>query len=447
MNKKLKFIDLFSGLGGFRIGFEKACLKNKIKSTCILSSEIKEHAIKTYKKNFINHPLKGDINNIKNEEIEDFDVLLAGFPCQSFSSAGSRKGFLDTRGTLFFQIERILKAKKPAAFILENVEGLVRHDMFPQKKPIGRTLDTIIKTLENLGYKISWQLLNSKNFGLAQDRNRIFIVGTKKHQINLSDFKIKKNSFKIIQESIKDIKQTEFEKNLIKKFNVKDLYGKSIKDKRGGINNIHSWDLELKGKVNNSQKKLLELLLRQRRRKVWAQKKNIDWMDGIALTLEDIMSFLPDDNLFEKKINKKDLKNNLDDLVRKGYLAYEHPKKRIKQKYKSGYIYNRIQDTKLKKGYNIVVGKLSFEISKILDPNGITPTLLATDMSRIAVIDNKRLRKIDIKEGLALFGFPKKYRIDLKINESYNLLGESIAVPVVEYVSRKVLEKIISDLH
>ena len=93
------------------------------------------------------------------------------------------------------------------------------------------------------------------------------------------------------------------------------------------------------------------------------------------------------------------------------------------------------------------MGKLSFEISKILDPNGITPTLLATDMSRIAVIDNKRLRKIDIKEGLALFGFPKKYKIDLKINESYNLLGESIAVPVVEYVSRKVLEKIISDLH
>ena len=443
MHKKLKFIDLFSGLGGFRIGFEKACLKNKIKSICVLSSEIKGHAIKTYKNNFINHPLKGDINNIKNDEIEDFDVLLAGFPCQSFSSAGSKKGFLDTRGTLFFQIERILKAKKPAAFILENVEGLVRHDMYPQKKPTGRTLDTIIKTLENLGYKISWQLLNSKNFGLAQDRNRIFIVGTKKHKIDLNDSKVKKTVFKTIQENIKNIKQTEFEKKLIKKFNVKDLYGKSIKDKRGGVNNIHSWDLELKGKVNNSQKKLLELLLRQRRRKVWAQKKNIDWMDGIALTLEDIMSFLPDDNLFEKKIDKENLKINLDDLVRKGYLAYEHPKKRIKLKYKGGYIYNRIQDTKLKKGYNIVVGKLSFEISKILDPNGITPTLLATDMSRISVIDNKRLRKLDIKEGLALFGFPKKYKIDLKINESYNLLGESIAVPVVEYVSNKVLEKII----
>ena len=109
--KNIRFIDLFSGLGGFRIGFEKACLKKNIKSKCIFSSEIKKHALETYKKNFTNHLSKGDINKIKNEEIKDFDVLLAGFPCQSFSSAGSKKGFLDTRGTLFFQIERILKAK------------------------------------------------------------------------------------------------------------------------------------------------------------------------------------------------------------------------------------------------------------------------------------------------------------------------------------------------
>ena len=440
--KNLKFIDLFSGLGGFRIGFEKACYKNKVDSTCILSSEIKEHAIKTYKKNFKNHPLKGDITKITINEIKDFDVLLAGFPCQSFSSAGSKKGFLDTRGTLFFQIERILKAKKPKAFILENVEGLVKHDMFKKKKPIGKTLNTILRILENIGYKVSWELLNSKNFGLAQDRNRIFIVGTKKNKIELNDYKPKKAVFKSIQENIKNISQTEFEKKLIQKFDIKDLYGKSIKDKRGGNNNIHSWDLELKGKVNSTQKKILEQLLKQRRRKVWAQKKDIDWMDGIALSLDDIYSFLPENNLFEKKIKKEVLKKLLDDLVKKGYLAHEHPKKRIKVKYNNGYIYNRVQDKKLKKGYNIVVGKLSFEISKILSPDGITPTLLATDMSKISVIDNKRLRKLSIKECLALFGFPKKYKIDLKINETYDLFGESIAVPVVEYVSTKVLENI-----
>ena len=284
--------------------------------------------------------------------------------------------------------------------------------------------------------------MNSKDFGLAQDRNRIFIVGTRKNKIELNDYKSKKAVFKSIQENIKNISQTEFEKKLIQKFDIKDLYGKSIKDKRGGNNNIHSWDLELKGKVNSPQKKILELLLKQRRRKIWAQKKDIDWMDGIALSLDDIYSFLPDNNLFEKKMKKEDLKKILDDLVKKGYLAYEHPKKRIKVKYNNGYIYNRVQDKKLKKGYNIVVGKLSFEISKILDPDGITPTLLATDMSRISVIDNKRLRKLSIKECLALFGFPKKYKIDLKINESYNLFGESIAVPVVEYVSTKVLENI-----
>ena len=150
--KKIKFIDLFSGLGGFRIGFENACRKLKIESECILSSEIKTHAIDTYSKNFKDHNLIGDITKLKASEIPNFDILLAGFPCQSFSSAGSRRGFLDTRGTLFFEIERILKAKKPKGFILENVEGLVKHDLKDKNKKIGQTLETILKILTQIDY-------------------------------------------------------------------------------------------------------------------------------------------------------------------------------------------------------------------------------------------------------------------------------------------------------
>ena len=106
--------------------------------------------------------------------------MIAGFPCQSFSSAGNRKGFLDTRGTLFFEIERILKSKKPKGFILENVEGLIKHDLRKKSDKFGNTLKVILKSLKKLGYKVSWNLLNAKNFGLAQQRNRIFIVGMKK---------------------------------------------------------------------------------------------------------------------------------------------------------------------------------------------------------------------------------------------------------------------------
>ena len=138
----IRFIDLFAGVGGIRIGTENALLKHKIKNKCVLSSEIDEKACQTYELNFGEYP-SGDIHGI--EEIEPFDLLLAGFPCQPFSYAGKRRGFGDTRGTLFFEIERILKKYQPKAFLLENVRGLYTHDG-------GRTFETIIAKLHDLGY-------------------------------------------------------------------------------------------------------------------------------------------------------------------------------------------------------------------------------------------------------------------------------------------------------
>jgi DNA-cytosine methyltransferase len=205
--KKIKFIDLFSGIGGFRLGFESACKSLNIDSECVFSSEIKKEAVDTYKINFSENNILGDITKIKASEIPNFDVLLAGFPCQSFSSAGSRKGFLDTRGTLFFDIQRILKEKKPKGFILENVEGLINHDRENVKESIGNTLSIILKILESLNYKVSYSLLNSKNFGLAQDRNRIFIVGTKKNLVSLEGSPQKVNSMEIgICDNLKNFK-------------------------------------------------------------------------------------------------------------------------------------------------------------------------------------------------------------------------------------------------
>ncbi len=160
--KNYKFIDLFCGLGGFRMGFEKSNFQ------CVFSSDINKHIRQTYEANFGERPA-GDITKLDPAEMPDFDVMVGGFPCQPFSISGKKKGFEDTRGTLFFDICKIIKEKKPKVVVLENVKHLIYHD----KK---RTLATIIHTLEDLGYYANYKLLNAKDFGLPQNRERIFIV-------------------------------------------------------------------------------------------------------------------------------------------------------------------------------------------------------------------------------------------------------------------------------
>lgn len=436
-NNIVKFIDLFAGLGGIRLGFEKALELEGIKSECVMTSEIKPYAVETLRCNFNHNLLVGDIFKVNCEDIPDFDFLLAGFPCQPFSSGGKRQGFLDTRGTLFFEIERILLEKKPYGFILENVEGLIKHDIENKTDEIGRTLKTILYKLENeLNYKVSWKMFDSHEFGLPQSRKRVFIVGTKEQKINLNGHKpFYKDLSSILENGLMPIKSIFVEK-LLSHYNVCDLYGKSIKDKRGGENNIHSWDIELKGSVSKEQRSLLNKLFKERRKKQWASEIGIDWMDGMPLTIEQIQTFV--------NIDKTELSIMLQDLTKKGYLKYEHPKKLVKEPTLNGVRTYRMYDKSKPKGYNIVSGKLSFEINKVLNPKDIAPTLVATDVSRLAVPDGNGLRRLTIREGLRLFGYPDWYKIPETIKEydAFDLLGNTVAIPVVEFVASKLVKSI-----
>lgn len=167
-NNKIRIIDLFAGIGGIRLGFEIASNNN---IDCVFTSEWNKYSEQTYLANFKGEKVHGDITQISEESIPDHDILLAGFPCQPFSQAGLKKGFSDTRGTLFFDIERILKHKKPQAFLLENVKQLKGHDK-------GRTLAIILNHLKDVGYEnVQCKVLKAKEFGLPQNRERIYIVG------------------------------------------------------------------------------------------------------------------------------------------------------------------------------------------------------------------------------------------------------------------------------
>lgn len=195
--EKLKFIDLFAGIGGFRLGFES------VGCECVFASEIDEHACEMYELNFGDNP-KCDITKLNPANVPDFDILCAGFPCQTFSICGKQKGFYDdARGTLFFDICRILEEKKPKVFVLENVFNLEKHDS-------GRTLTIMLSVLSELGYTVVYKVLNARNFGVPQNRERIVIVGNlegkvfdysklKTNQVDsMKNFLDKKGDFEIL---------------------------------------------------------------------------------------------------------------------------------------------------------------------------------------------------------------------------------------------------------
>ncbi len=409
----INFIDLFAGIGGMRLGFEQAMQEIGIQTKCVLSSEIDKYAQETYELNY-QEKSEGDIHDIK--EFPKFDFLLAGFPCQPFSYAGKQKGFVDTRGTLFFEIEKLLSEYQPKAFLLENVRGLTSHDQ-------GRTFKTIIERLQNLNYGVSYLILNSSNFGIPQNRIRVYILGLYNQQPILSlksdlgatdshDFKrsLSKltlfdsftNNTKVVADileanpSAKYDCSKDFTARLLKFTgnSPEKLHGYRLIDHRNG-NSIHSWELGIKGECNDLEIEFMNELIANRRKKKFGTHQ-----DGKKLNLDEIKTFFDHENLTEI----------MNGLICKGYLKETEGR------------------------YNPVAGNMSFEVFKFLDPQSISITLVSSDAHKLGVVHNGRIRRITPRECARLQGFPESFILHPKDTYAYRQLGNSVSVPVVREV-------------
>jgi DNA (cytosine-5)-methyltransferase 1 len=412
--KQMTFIDLFAGIGGFRYGIEAfQAAHPEYEFKCVKTADIKKDAIKTYNHNFQEQNTSCDVRTLK--DLPHFDILCAGFPCQPFSSAGKQKGLKDEgRGDLIYEVIRICKESKPEYILLENVSNIENIEK-------GDVLKSIVKEFQTLGYHITCACINSSDVGLAQDRKRIFIVGCLSKEPTVTVMPHPSTS-------IKDVMDAEDQTSSLPEGFLTTLLllpkekvvGKSIKDKRGGDSNIHSWDIDYHGKTSDRQKNLMNTILLERRKKKWAAEKKIKWMDGIPLSFEDIQTFKKYDGLRE----------DLNDLVNKKYLVMEYPKDVVNGK--------RVANEKLPIGYNIAKGKLSFPISKILHPDDLSPTLTATDSSKLAVYIGNTIRQLNEKELRRLCGFPEHFSLPPGVNK-YDLFGNMVCPPVITAILESVL--------
>ena len=414
----IRFVDLFAGIGGIRLGFERACSELEIPSKCVFSSEIDQRAKETYELNFSEIP-QGDITQITS--FPDFDLLLAGFPCQPFSHAGQHRGLDDTRGTLFFHIARILEEKRPRAFILENVRGLTTNDK-------GRTFELILQTLKSLGYGVHWLLLNSCSFGVPQNRLRLFIVGaldaapctsliSDKGPADSHAYKVDRvptlfpheNDFPVVLQALQTRVSKKYQCSsafidMLSRVVGDDftrLHGVRLIDYRNG-NSIHSWDLGIKGICTVEEQEFMSLLIANRRKKHFGKDQ-----DGKKLTLEQIRTFC----------DAPKLEQTIEGLLTKGYLKKHGDR------------------------FDPVCGNMSFEVFKFLDPNSISITLTASDAQRLGIVQRNVPRRITPRECARLQGFPDDFKAHQNDTAAYKQFGNSVTVPVVEAVARDLVSE------
>ena len=430
-NHKFNFVDLFAGIGGFRIALEK------LGGVCLGFSEIDKNAILVYKQNFKNNPEEiefGSVENINKIPIEEIDLIVGGVPCQSWSVAGKMKGFEDPRGKLWFDTIRVIELNKPKSFILENVKGLA------DPRNI-ENLNLILNELKSIGYKVFHKVLNSYDFGLPQNRDRIFIVGFRKNIKLEMPFEFPKplNEEPILFQFLNFDSKKEFTKEKIK-INTNEIFGDKVPvgrnrfqtddslndffvfcDTRDGHSTIHSWDII---NTTKKEKEICLTLLKNRRKKVYGTQ------DGNPLSLKHFNKLLKD-------VTQKDL----DGLVKKN-------------------IFREIKG----RGYDFVNSKNSSGINgiyRIYLPNSkVFSTLTATgtkdmvstiEITSNNVIDYKNkflneiykkanYREITSRESANLQGFPKDFTLHRDERVAKKQLGNAVSTNVIYYLANNILK-------
>jgi DNA (cytosine-5)-methyltransferase 1 len=428
--QKFTFIDLFAGIGGFRIALEK------LGGQCLGYSEIDKQAMKVYQQNFISCLNKdeielGDITKIR-ELPSDVDVVVGGVPCQPWSVAGCLKGFEDPRGKLWFDVIRLVSKSKPKAFIFENVSGLAR----PKNR---ENLELILQELEDTGYCMKWKVLNAYDFGLPQNRDRVFIVGIRNDIERCQGYQfpnplnIHPKVLDIVDEfkNIKAVEKVKLDPHTLfqgvippsrtrfqKDDELNDFF--IFSDLRNGHTTIHSWDII---KTSDREKMICLTLLKHRRSKKYGDK------DGNPLSFENFREILPDIEIDE-----------LNMLVDKGIFRWTDNRK------------YEFVNSKNMTGIN--------DIYRIILPTAdIFPTLTATGgKDYIATVSihashpeeykklflekiyqPKKYIPITAKHACKLQGFPANFAYHKKDEVAKKQFGNTVPIPVVEYVAKELL--------
>jgi len=425
MNKKFKFIDLFSGVGGFRIPLEK------LGGECVAYSEIDKNAIEVYQQNFNtkNEIFLGDITNVK--EIPKADLIVGGVPCQAWSVAGKKKGFDDPRGKLWEDSIRLVKKNKPKTFIFENVKGL--YD--PRNKG---ALDLIISEFKKCGYDVFHRVLNAYDFGLPQNRDRLFIVGFKKDQKVHFNFPKPLNKSKTLIEVMDNLKIDK--KHLIKqKFSPEKIFGSKIPfsrnrfqksdelndffifcDTRDGHTTIHSWDLM---KTTAFEKKICMTILRNRRRKLYGE-----W-DGNPLSLKTLQTLI-------KELKSSDLKS----LVEKNILNQEEDGRYELANTKNSAGINGIYRVFLPQSdiFATITATENRDYIATKTITGKNPEEYKSNFLK-EIFKKKNMRLISGRESGRLQGFPDKFKIHPNDKIAKKQFGNAVPTNVVYNIAKEVL--------
>lgn len=403
----MRFADLFCGIGGARLGVEEALRRAHLSYECVFSCDIKKSALRAYNAYFGERNEPTDIRQVT--RIPDIDLVVGGFPCQPFSTAGKRRGLEDARGNLYLEIMRILEAKRPPLVVLENVSNLGSMDA-------GRVIEGIRDHLVALGYHVVWHCFDARDYGVPQKRLRLFIVASLFHAFSDNDafaaaVAAHKQPVKCLGDVLdRDDVTSDVSDSFVDLLrsvhpDLGALEGVSIKDRRGGDDNLHSWDIGYHGDVEPCDKLVLNTLLLERRKKKYAAARGTPGKDGVALTPGEL----------ELVLGVEDLTHRLEHLADQGYLV------------------RRAGGT-----YDLSKGKLSFPISKILRTDEPSPTLTATDASKLGVIVGQTLRRLNTRELARLSGFPENFPVTSR-KDAYDLFGNCICPPVMQAILAAVL--------